>query len=177
VAQPSHSIVAEVFGQATAEPDGAAGGERDRAKLRSYAYLLIATLVVALVAYISGAGLQQEDRKTARSLRQRKAQAAWHPIEALGGHGVWNHEFVVVSLANTPVTDDDLVVFHDFPFVRILDLSHTAIGDNGLVHLAELRALEHLIVIDTKISGQALALFQSEHPTVKVLTQQPPKAR
>jgi hypothetical protein len=117
----------------------------------------------------------RESMRMARSPSQRKAQAAWNCIEALGGHGVWERELVVVSLAKTAVTDDDLALFRDFPVVQTLDLSHTAIGDNGLVHLAGLRALEELIVVDTKISGPALKAFQREHPTVTVVTEPPPK--
>jgi hypothetical protein len=111
----------------------------------------------------------------ARSPSQRKAQAAWNRIEALGGHGVWERELVIVSLADTAVTDDDLSLFGDFPFVQTLDLSNTAVGDRGLVHLAGLRALEELIVIDTGISGPGLKAFQREHPTVRVVTEMPPK--
>jgi hypothetical protein len=111
----------------------------------------------------------------ARSPRQRKAQTAWDRIEALGGSGVWERELVIVSLAGTTVTDDDLVLFRDFPFVQILDLSNTAVGDNGLVHLANVRALEKLIVVGTKISKAGLKAFEREHSTVTVVTKPPPK--
>ena len=37
----------------------------------------------------------------------------------------------VVSLARTAVTDEDLSLFYDFPYVHILDLSHTGIRDAG----------------------------------------------
>ena len=66
-----------------------------------------------------------------RSANQRKAQAAWERIEALGGHGVWDGEMCVVCLSNTGVTDEELSLFGDFPYVQILDLSHTGVGDNG----------------------------------------------
>lgn len=103
----------------------------------------------------------------------RKAEAAWDRIEALGGHGVWNGEMVFVSFAGTKVTDDDLILFHDFPYVQVLDLSGTGIGDGGLAHLAELKALEEFIVVGTKVSGPALATFRHAHPTVKVVTELP----
>ena len=109
----------------------------------------------------------------ARKLSQRKAQAAWGRIEALGGHGVWESDMVVVSLADTGVTDDDLAVFHDFPFVQILDLSRTAITGVGLAHLAGAAALKELIAVDTRLSAPALAAFQRERPTVNVVTQAP----
>jgi hypothetical protein len=111
----------------------------------------------------------------ARSPGRRKAQAAWNRIEALGGHGVWERELVIVSLAETAVTDDDLALFRDFPFVQTLDLSHTTIGDSGLTHLAGLQALEKLTVIDTKISAPGLKAFQRAHPAVTVVTEPPPK--
>ncbi len=104
---------------------------------------------------------------------QRKAEAAWTRIEALGGHGVWDGEMVSVSFAGTKVTDDDLTVFHDFPFVQVLDLSGTDIGDGGLEHLPELKALEEFIVVGTKVSGPALTKFRHKHPSVKVVTELP----
>ena len=109
-----------------------------------------------------------------RSVSQRKAQAAWDRIEALGGHGVWESDFVIVSLANTGVMDEDLALFRDFPFVQMLDLSHTSIGEKGLVHLGGLAAIEELVVVATKISEQALESFRGEHPSVFVTTKSPP---
>jgi hypothetical protein len=111
----------------------------------------------------------------ARSDTQKKAQAAWDRIEALGGHGVWDGAMVVVSFGKSKVKDDDLSLFHDFPFVQILDLSDTKISDDGLAQLGELPALEELIVTNTTISAKALKEFQRAHPTVKVTTGPPPK--
>jgi hypothetical protein len=105
----------------------------------------------------------------------RKARAAWDRIEALGGYGVWDKTMVVVSLAGAGITDEDLSLFRDFPYVQILDLSHTAVSDDGLIHLAGLPSLTDLIAIDTQISGPALAGFQRDHPAVKVTTEPPPK--
>jgi hypothetical protein len=111
----------------------------------------------------------------ARSDKQKKARAAWDCIEALGGHGVWESDIVIVSLKNTKVTDEDLALFRGFPFVQLLDLSHTKIGDKALAHLEELAALEKLIVTDTLISATALEAFQRSHPRVTVTTRPPPK--
>jgi hypothetical protein len=82
---------------------------------------------------------------------------------------------VVVSLSSTKIKDPDLTLFHDFPFVQILDLSHTSIGDKGLAHLEDLPALESLIVTDTKVSVKALNAFQRAHPAVKITTRPVPK--
>jgi hypothetical protein len=111
----------------------------------------------------------------AGSVNQEKAQAAWNRIESLGGHGVWERELVVVSLGNTGVTEEELSLFEDFPYVQILDLSHTNVGDAGLKHLAALPALEELIVVDTKISESAIEAFQRRQPAVKITTKAPPK--
>ena len=111
----------------------------------------------------------------ARSDKQRKAQAAWDRIEALGGKGVWESDMVVVSFSNAKVTDEDLSLFADFPDVQILDLSQTKISDTGLAHLDGLKALEELIVTDSKISANALKAFQQAHPSVKVTNGPPPK--
>ncbi len=110
-----------------------------------------------------------------RSAKDRRARAAWTRIEALGGHGVWEPDLCVVSLARTAVTDEDLSLFHDFPYVHILDLGHTGIGDAGLAHLARLEALEGLTVIDTKISDAALDAFRRARPSVRITTEPPPK--
>jgi hypothetical protein len=107
--------------------------------------------------------------------RQQEARTAWERIEALGGHGVWEPNMVVVSLAGTGVTDDDLKLFEGFPLVQVLDLSETTVGDHGLSHLVKLPALEELIVVNTRISDGSIALFRSSHPTVKVTTQPQPK--
>jgi hypothetical protein len=82
---------------------------------------------------------------------------------------------VVVSLAGTGVTDDDLALFESVPHVQVLDLSKTAVGDDGLSRLEKLPALEELIVVNTQISDGAIERFRSGHPTVKVTTQPPPK--
>jgi hypothetical protein len=110
-----------------------------------------------------------------RSDKQEKAEVAWSRIEALGGHGVWESDMVVVSFGKTNVTDKDLAIFRDFPFVQILDLSDTRIGDEGLEQLENLSALEELIVTNTKISEKSLSVFQRAHPAVKVTTRPPPK--
>ena len=112
-----------------------------------------------------------------KSAIQRKAEKAWSRIEALGGHGVWDGEPVIISFARTSITDEDLRVFADFPFVQILDLSNTAIGDAGLAHLAHLTDLESLSVGNTKISQAAIAGFRRAHPTVEVHAEPPRKGR
>ena len=106
----------------------------------------------------------------ARSNKSKSAQVAWDRIEALAGHGVWESDLVVVSLANTEIEDDDLALFRDFPYVQILDLSQTKITDKGLEHFGGLRALEELILTGTKISKKAIEVFVRDHPGVKVTT-------
>jgi hypothetical protein len=107
----------------------------------------------------------------APSASQRKAQGAWDRIEALGGGGVWERDMVCVSLADTEVTDEDLSLFRDFPYVQILDLSRTGVGDAGLAHLTGLRSLTALIVVDTGLSSAALEVFRCDHPSVVVTTE------
>jgi hypothetical protein len=145
-------------------------------------------------------GFQQSRRsQMARSSKDRRARSAWARIEALGGHGVWEPDMCVVSLASTAVTDEDLSLFHDFPYVHILDLSHTGlgnaglvhlaglvvlegldlshtgIGDAGLAHLARLEALKGLTVIATKISDTSLDAFRRTRPSVRITTEPPTK--
>jgi len=105
----------------------------------------------------------------AESAIQQKAQAAWNRIEALGGHGVWDGEVVYVILAATGVTDNDIAIFRDFPFVQLLDLSDTRVGDAALDYLDGLKALEKLIVVGTRMTAPALEAFRRRHPTVTVM--------
>ena len=111
----------------------------------------------------------------AKGPNHKKAQAAWDRIEALGGSGVWEREIVMVSLANTAVTDDDLALFRDFPFVQSLDLSNTKVTGAGLAHLTGASDLEELAIVGTKISRAALAAFREAHPNVEVVTKPPKK--
>jgi hypothetical protein len=111
----------------------------------------------------------------AKAPSQRQAEAAWDRLMALGGSGVWDGTMVVVSLADTAVTDDDLAVFRDFPFVQVLDLSRTAITGAGLAHLEGVTALEELIAVGTNLSQQALVAFREAYPGVNVVTEPPPK--
>jgi hypothetical protein len=128
-------------------------------------------VVIGLVIFFQ----QSRRSQMARLAKVRRARAAWARIEALGGHGVWEPDTCVVSLARTEVTDEDLSLFHDFPYVHILDLSHTGIGDAGLAHLAGLEALEGLSVINTKVSDAALDAFRRARPSVRISTEPPPK--
>jgi hypothetical protein len=106
---------------------------------------------------------------------EQEARAAWDRIESLGGHGVWEPDMVVVSLAGTGITDDDLKLFSGFPHVQILDLSDTGVGDDGLGHISRIPALEELIVVNTRISDRAVEQFRGSRPAVKVTTQRAPK--
>lgn len=111
------------------------------------------------------------------SMRNQKAEAAWEHLMALGGSGVWENNMVVVSLAETAVTDDDLKVFRDFPMVEILDLSRAGISGRGLAHLDGATSLKDLILVGTKIDKSFLAGFRRRHPKVKVVTEPPLKGR
>jgi hypothetical protein len=106
---------------------------------------------------------------------EQQAQAAWARIESLGGHGVWEPDMVVVSLAGTGITNEDLKLFNGFPHVQILDLSDTEVGDDGLGHIAQIPALEELIIVNTRIGDRAIDRFRSRHPAVKVTTQSEPR--
>ena len=84
------------------------------------------------------------------------------------GHGVWDDAVVYVILAGTEVTDNDMALFRDFPFVQLLDLSHTRVGDGALGYLDGLKSLEKLIVVGTQMTGPALKAFRRAHPQVTV---------
>src|SRR3954454_5177446 len=97
---------------------------------------------------------------------EQEARASWARIGSLGGHGVWEPVMVVVSLAGTGITDDDLKLFSRFPYVRVLDLSDTGVGDEGLAHVSHIPALEELIVVNTRISDRAADRLRSDRPAV-----------
>ena len=81
---------------------------------------------------------------------------------------------VVVSLAETQVTDDDLMVFRDFPLVQTLDLSRTKISGSGLGYLDGAISLEELIIVGTNIEEKHLAAFRRQHPDTTIATGPPP---
>ena len=110
-------------------------------------------------------------------MSHERAQAAWERIERLGGHGVWESDMVVVSLANAGVKDGDLALCADFPHVQTLDLSDNPLTDACLKHLDHLTALESLILINTSISSEAAENFAATHPGVQVKTQLTPADR
>jgi len=49
-----------------------------------------------------------------------------------------------------------------------LDLSNTAIGDDGLARLARLPNLRRLYVNETNVTPEAVAAFRAQHPAVIV---------
>lgn len=101
----------------------------------------------------------------------KSAKAAWARIESLGGHGVWESDMVVVSLKDTGISDDDLSLFSDFPYVQILDISSNPLTDDALKHLDGLSSLESLIAVDTQMTDAAIAAFCSANPNIKVQSQ------
>ena len=107
-------------------------------------------------------------------MSKERAQAAWNRIEELGGHGVWEPDVCVVSLANTGVVDDDLVVLADVP-VQILDLSNNPLTDDCLKHLEQIESLESLALVGTEITATAIEQFKSARPNVDVRVEPIPK--
>ena len=128
--------------------------------------LILAVFLLLFWQLISGLMVQSNNEK---------AQAAWNRIEQLGGHGVWESDMVVVSLANTGVTDEDLSLFADFPHVQILDLSNTQVTDGALKHLDHLDSLESLVLVGTAVSPSSIEQFRTAHPSVEVKTEPMPK--
>jgi hypothetical protein len=110
-------------------------------------------------------------------VRKKDAEAAWARIEALGGHGVWEPDMVVVDLEGTSITDDDLELFEHFPFVQILNLSRTAVSDVGLKKLVQLSVLQMLLLKETRISDAAIEEFRQSHPNVDVRAQSGPQGK
>lgn len=99
-----------------------------------------------------------------------KAHNAIGRIESLGGTVVWEHELCAVTLSETSITDDDLVVLVDLPFVEILDLSSTLITDKGLHHLYGLGKLETVSLVGTGVTQEGARRLRIELPKVQVFT-------
>lgn len=112
--------------------------------------------------------------KTMAKNHQPKKEVAWQQIERLGGHGVWESDMVVVSLAGAGIHDDDLTVFADFPDVQILDLSGNSLTDACFRYLSDIIALETLILIDTNVSEEGVAEFSAAHPRIDIQLEPPP---
>ncbi|MCR4412870.1 MAG: hypothetical protein NUV77_10660 [Thermoguttaceae bacterium] len=132
-----------------------------------------ATLALAIVAVVAG-GLVLE---TCRARRQRDAiDAVW----ALGGYAErrddrqeerasplrclrrllgddFRNPVVLVRLARTRASDDDLIAIGGLTHLRMLDLGDTRVTDEGLRHLAGLEHLEVLVLSGTAITDRGLA--------------------
>src|SRR5262249_23706555 len=64
---------------------------------------------------------------------------------------------VMVALRDLPVTDDDLTLLKQLPFVENLDLTNTQITGAGLAHLKHLKNLQYLGLWKTQIDDAGLA--------------------
>ena len=69
-----------------------------------------------------------------------------------------------LSLAGKPVTDADLLQEPLINQVRLLDLSHTKITDEGLRYLRGLQRLEYLLLLGTDVSDEAVFRLQQTIP-------------
>ena len=76
---------------------------------------------------------------------------------------------VDAELARTRVTDAGIsTLAKNFPNLRFLDLSHTAVTAGGVKDLARIRKLQSLNLTDTKVSADSLTILRSE-PNLKKL--------
>lgn len=69
-----------------------------------------------------------------------------------------------LSLSGKAVTDDDLLQEPLINQVRLLDLSHTKITDEGLRYLRGLQRLEYLLLLGTDVSDEAVFRLQQTIP-------------
>ena len=111
--------------------------------------------------------------------QRHKSQIAAH-IQSLGGtiepcgrsmlgapHGNWlsdllnisepNEELWYVHLENSKVTASDLEKLRDCEWIRRLDLSNTALGDDAVGSIVTLRKLRDLHLAGTKFTDQGIA--------------------
>lgn len=107
------------------------------------------------------------------SEESRRARAAWDRIESLGGFGVWESDVCIVSFADTTLTDADLCVFDDFPYVETLDLSRTGVTGHGLLSLVALPRLEQVTIVGTSVDDVAVAEFRTRRPNVAIVSDPP----
>lgn len=138
-----------------------------RSSKRFVKWLIAAGLLAVVVA-----GWQYE-------LTQRQLSAIAR-LEKLGGRVVttsgeprWLRPFLqghrlktfqhatVVNLRETAVTDEDLRCLLDLKAVQRLNLSDTLIGDTGLRHLKSLHGLKALDLNDTRVTNAGLAELSS----------------
>lgn len=69
-----------------------------------------------------------------------------------------------LSLSGKPLTDADLLQEPLINQVRLLDLSHTKITDEGLRYLRGLQRLEYLLLLGTDVSDEAVYRLQQTIP-------------
>jgi hypothetical protein len=74
-----------------------------------------------------------------------------------------------LSVWNIPALDDSAAeVLAGIPTLVNLDMSYTPVSDLGLQHLASLKNLKQLYLTETKVTPEAVALFQKQHPNTFV---------
>ena len=92
----------------------------------------------------------------AMSGKGEKALAGW--VEAMGGRAKFVQDRLTgISLANTAVTDQQLVNLREAPALQTLSLETTQIGDLGCKQLAALGSLVELNLNQTTTSDTGLA--------------------
>jgi len=79
-----------------------------------------------------------------------------------------------LDISGLPVTNAGLDTIQGMTRLKALDLSGTKIDDDALAVFAKLPALIELNVRDTELTPEAIARFQSAHPTISVVTGKTP---
>jgi len=73
-----------------------------------------------------------------------------------------------IVLYDRSLSDDDLAILGQMNSIRILDIDHSLITDEGLRHLASLDSIEHLSVVGTRVTSTGVERFQKAHPECNV---------
>jgi internalin A len=85
-------------------------------------------------------------------------QAATATLTLMGARVVEDRgKVLLIDLAEAPISDEDLSILGNFPFLRSLTLADTDITDAGLQHLADLTSLETLDLSTTQVTTAGLA--------------------
>jgi predicted Zn finger-like uncharacterized protein len=129
--------------------------------------LIARWIVVALI--ISAFSSGRHDSMDMVDFAAEKQDTA--PIEALGGRcdliAGPDSPVTGIRLNGTQVKDQDLVILQNYPDLRFLDLSDTAVTDAAVPMLADLD-LNELVVTNTKMTKAGVNKLRRANPTLKV---------
>jgi hypothetical protein len=77
-----------------------------------------------------------------------------------------------IDIRNTNATDHLLATFKSLDQLEYLNLVGTAITDNGIMELANMKSIQNIYCWNTKVTVSGIEAFQKNRPDVKIVVGQ-----